>query len=108
MWYNAAERYKIEIQRKTRGLIMSTVEQYNAIRASITSNLETIKTLLAQANNLHNIVDELDGNVDAAEKEKLNASINNIYKSIDLLVVQSDTLFQTFIVYANSMEPANK
>lgn len=86
---------------------MSNVEQYNSIRATIASNLETIKSLLAQANSLHKVVEELDGNVDADEKRKLNDSINNMYKSIDLLIMQTDTLFQTFIVYANSSEPVN-
>lgn len=85
--------------------MMNNVDQYNAIRATIGSNLGTIKSLLDQANSLHQVVQDLDGNVDAEEKQKLNDSINNMYKSIDLLIMQTDTLFQTFIVYANSKEP---
>jgi len=83
---------------------MSAADQYNAIRSSIASNLATIKSLLEQADSLHGIVLELDDNIDADEKKKLNDSINNLYKSIDLLVQQTDTLFKAFINYAKSKE----
>jgi hypothetical protein len=83
---------------------MSNVERYNAIRAMIISNLGTIKSLLDQANSLNAVVEELDDNVDPTEKQKLTDSVNNIYKSIDLLVMQTDALFQTFVDYANSAE----
>lgn len=86
---------------------MNNIEQYNAIRAAISSNLNTIKSLLDQANGLHKIVTELDGNVDSDERTKLTNSINSIYKSIDLLVIQTDSLLKIFIEYARSTEGMN-
>jgi Mg2+/Co2+ transporter CorC len=83
---------------------MNTTDQYNVIRSSIRDNLATIRSLLTQADSLHDIVGQLDDKVDNEEKKKLNDSINNIYKSIDLLVIQTDTLFKTFIKYADSTE----
>ena len=85
---------------------MTTIEQYNTIRAVIRSNLQTIKSLLAQANSLHQVVIELDDNIESDEKKKLNDSLNNIYKSIDLLVMQTDVLLKTFVAYANAKEGA--
>jgi hypothetical protein len=87
---------------------MSNVERYNAIRETIISNLMTIKFLLDQANSLHEVVKDLDDNVEPEEKQKLTDSVNNIYKSIDLLTVQTDSLFQTFIDYANSTESISR
>jgi len=86
---------------------MSTSEQYHSIRYSITANLTTIKALLSQADRLHQIVAELDNNVDEAEKKKLNTSIEGIYSSIDALVAQTDELFRMFVTYAKAQEKIN-
>lgn len=85
---------------------MNDAEHYYAIRASINSNLMTIKSLLEQANGLHEVVAGLAKTVDSGEKKKLDDSLSNIYKSIDMLVIQTDNLFKAFVEYANSREGA--
>jgi len=79
------------------------VLQYQDIRNTITSNLRVIKTLLEQAENMHNLIERLGDN-DAAQREDLRHAIDNIYKSIDLLTQQTQTLFNSFIKFASETE----
>jgi hypothetical protein len=77
--------------------------QYQDIRNTITSNLNVIKQLLEQAENMHNLIESLDDG-DQEDKIALQHSINNIYKSIDLLTEQTHKLFESFIKFAGETE----
>lgn len=74
--------------------------KYETIRATVRSNLETIRTLVEQADNLTSLIDETP---DPALRDRLKSSVKNLYSTIDTLIDESNTLFDQYLDFANSV-----
>jgi hypothetical protein len=74
--------------------------KYETIRATIRSNLETIRTLVEQADNLTSLIDETP---DEALRERLKDSVKKLYQTIDILIEESNKLFDQYLDFANSV-----
>jgi Mg2+ and Co2+ transporter CorA len=75
-------------------------EKYETIRRTVRSNLETIRTLVAQADNLTSLIDETP---DEALRDRLKDSVKNLYSTIDILIDESNKLFDQYLDFANSV-----
>ncbi|MFA5133673.1 MAG: hypothetical protein WC459_02615 [Patescibacteria group bacterium] len=69
--------------------------QYGAIRAMIGSNVETIKKLIDQAENLKKIVEGL-GTGNEEIKRNINEEIAKIENTIGDLITQTENLFDKY------------
>ena len=74
--------------------------KYETIRKTVQSNLDTIRALLEQADNLTNLIEETP---DDELKKKLKESVKNLYKTIDTLIEESNKLFDQYLDFANSV-----
>jgi hypothetical protein len=74
--------------------------KYETIRATIRSNLETIRTLVEQADTLTSLIDETP---DEALRDRLKDSVRNLYRTIDTLIDESNRLFDQYLDFANSV-----
>ena len=71
--------------------------QYQAIRLMIQQNVSTIGQLIKQAQNLRELATSIEGNGGNAElKTKLEAEIEQIENTIETLIKQTDSLFESY------------
>ena len=71
--------------------------QYQAIRLMIQQNVTTIGQLIKQAQNLRELATSIEGNGGNAElKKKLEAEIEQIENTIETLIKQTDSLFESY------------
>ena len=75
-------------------------EKYETIRKTVRSNIETIRTLVAQADNLTSLIEETP---DEALRDRLKDSVKNLYSTIDTLIDESNKLFDQYLDFANSV-----
>lgn len=75
-------------------------KKYETIRKTVQANLDTIRTLVDQADSLTNLIDQTP---DAELKKKLSDSVGSLYKTIDTLIEESNTLFDQYLDFANSV-----
>lgn len=75
-------------------------QKYETIRVTISSNLETIRTLVEQADNLTSLIEETP---DEALRTKLKESVKKLYETIDTLIEESNKLFDQYLDFANSV-----
>jgi len=75
-------------------------EKYETIRKTIRSNLETIRTLVAQADTITSLIEETP---DEALRGRLKESVKNLYATIDTLIEDSNKLFDQYLDFANSV-----
>lgn len=75
-------------------------QKYETIRATISSNLETIRTLVEQADNLTSLIEETP---DEALRTRLKESVKKLYETIDTLIEESNKLFDQYLDFANSV-----
>lgn len=80
---------------------MSTANDYQIMRDSIQRNIEAIRMLLKEADDLTQAVDAITDN--AVLKEQLSEHVTALHVSIDNLVEQTNKLFQQYIDLANSV-----
>jgi hypothetical protein len=79
------------------------IEDYEAIRQTIKRNVQAIRALLAQADELSAIVVDM---TDPEVKKSLTASVESLYKRIDELIEETDKLFNQFVKFAKSVSVA--
>jgi hypothetical protein len=65
-------------------------QQYSVLQTSIRGNINAIRVLLMQVDNLNATVASVN---DKALKTSLDANIKSIYKSINTLIDETDKLF---------------
>jgi CHASE3 domain sensor protein len=80
---------------------MSTATDYQIMRDSIQRNIEAIRLLLKEADDLTQAVDDITDN--APLKKQLSEHVTALHVSIDNLVEQTNKLFQQYIDLANSV-----
>jgi chromosome segregation ATPase len=80
---------------------MGAIEEYEAMRTAIQSNIEAIRSLLTEAKSLNDLVDNISDNTEL--KEQLEQHLQSLHKSIDNLVEQTNALFEQYIKLANSV-----
>ncbi len=86
---------------KNKGDTMSTSSDYELIYNSIESNIEAIRKLLKEADDLTQAIDEIKDN--APLKDQLKEHVDALHESIDNLVDQTNKLFKQYIDFANSV-----
>ena len=74
--------------------------QYGAIRETIRTNIDTIGRLLSQAENLKNIVDNVN---DSDIKDSLQNEVEKIQNTVGELIVQTDRLFDKYSEFVKSV-----
>lgn len=75
-------------------------KKYETIRTTVHSNLETIRTLVEQADTLTNLIEETP---DEELRNKLKDSVKKLYETIDILIEESNKLFDQYLDFANSV-----
>jgi len=80
---------------------MSTSSDYELIYNSIESNIDAIRKLLKEADDLSEAIDGISDNVTL--KEQLKEHVIALHESIDNLVDQTNKLFKQYIDLANSV-----
>jgi predicted DNA-binding protein YlxM (UPF0122 family) len=80
---------------------MGAVEEYEAMRSAIQSNIEAIKSLLKEADDLTTAVNGITDNQDL--KDQLTEHVTALHTSIDNLVEHTNALFKQYIDLANSV-----
>lgn len=80
---------------------MSAIEEYEAMRSAIQSNIEAIRSLLKEAKSLNDLVDSISDNAEL--KGQLEEHLKSLHGSIDNLVDQTNALFEQYIKLANSV-----
>jgi hypothetical protein len=80
------------------------IEKYEDLRMSINGNLNTIRSLLNQADKLNGLVGSLSD--DDEQKKDLEQSIKELYKIINDLIKQTNILFKQYAEFANSVTRA--
>lgn len=72
-------------------------DSYQNIRNLIKGNVDTIITLVGQAQNLERIVDSIsDAETEKVLKEKLEQQISDLRGTIAKLVTQTEELFESY------------
>lgn len=81
------------------------INQFNSIRQTLSTNVETIGKLITQAKALSEIAENLNGasSVDDNTKERLTNEIDSIRVSIKNLIEQTNTLFDLYEKFAESI-----
>lgn len=74
--------------------------KYEAIRSTIQMNLNTIRTLIQQADDLTALIEQAG---DDEFKNSLQASVKSLYDTIDTLIKESNKLFDQYLDFANSI-----
>jgi hypothetical protein len=74
--------------------------KYEIIRKTVQGNLQTIRTLVEQADNLTGLIEETP---DEELRNKLKESVKNLYVTIDTLIEESNKLFDQYLDFANSV-----
>lgn len=75
--------------------------RYQIMQNAIRSNIDAIRSLLKQADELSTLIKEVQG--DDELKKKLTDHIEGLHKSIDHLIDETDKLFKQYIELANSV-----
>ena len=74
-----------------------SVSQLEDVRAAIQVNIESIKSLIEQANSLSGLIEPIE---DADLRDKLAENLRGIYSTIDRLIENTDTLFDELKEFA--------
>lgn len=74
--------------------------KYKKIRKNMMENITAIRDLLDQASSLTAVVKETS---DPELQEKLAKSVASLYKSIDVLIDQSNELFNSYMDFAETI-----
>jgi len=74
--------------------------KYETIRATVQTNLDTIRTLVQQADAITSLIEETP---DEEFRNRLKDSVKNLYKTIDTLIEESNRLFDQYLDFANSV-----
>ena len=80
---------------------MSTSSEYEIMRDAIQRNIEAIRVLLKEADDLSSAVEAISE--DGALKQQLSEHVDSLHKSIDNLVEETNKLFKQYIDLANSV-----
>ncbi len=80
---------------------MSAVAEYEAMRRAIQANIEAIRNLLNEADELSQAVNAIKDN--ASLRDQLKVHLESLNKSITNLVDQTNALFEQYINLANSV-----
>lgn len=92
-WYHLFEFMKSELK-----------QQYEAIRSTILTNVRTIGNLVDQSNKLKELVEKIkDDNGNSDIKTSLETEIKNIEGSIEKLVSQTETLFDKYSEFVDTV-----
>lgn len=83
------------------GVVMSAVAEYEAMRRAIQANIEAIRNLLNEADELSQAVNAIKDN--ASLRDQLKVHLESLNKSITNLVDQTNALFEQYINLANSV-----
>jgi hypothetical protein len=75
-------------------------QKYETIRKTVQTNLDTIRALLEQADNITSLIEETP---DDELKKRLKESVGNLYRTIDTLIEESNKLFDQYLDFANSV-----
>lgn len=75
-----------------------SISQLKDVQGAIQQNIDSIRTLLDQADALNAVISEV---TDDPVKAKLTDSLAELYKSIDTLVSNTNSLFDELVEYAN-------
>ncbi|HWZ65440.1 MAG TPA: hypothetical protein VNX65_01430 [Patescibacteria group bacterium] len=76
------------------------ITEYTAMRQAIQSNIEAIRSLIQQADQLTATIGQVE---DSDVKNKLATQADSLNQSINNLVDQTDKLFKQYIELANSV-----
>ncbi len=79
------------------------VRQYSSIRDVIGKNVETIKIMLRQAEELAEIAQSINSSTDPDTKNKLESQIRDINTSIGSLIDQTTELFKLYNKFAEEL-----
>lgn len=74
-----------------------SVKQLEDVRAAIQVNIESIKSLIEQANSLSELIAPIE---DADLRDKLAENVRGIHATIDRLIENTDTLFDELKEFA--------
>ena len=80
---------------------MDAVKQLRDVQEAIQNNIESIKSLLDQADALSSTINEIE---DGTLKSKLEENLSSLYESINKLVNNTNSLFDELVDYANASE----
>lgn len=80
---------------------MSTSSDYEIMRNAIQNNIEAIRCLLKDADDLSDAIDAISDN--ETLKTQLKDHVKSLHDSIDHLVVETNKLFKQYIELANSV-----
>ena len=74
-----------------------SIKQLEDVRAAIQVNIESIKSLIEQANSLSELIAPIE---DVDLREKLAENVRGIHATIDRLIENTDTLFDELKEFA--------
>jgi hypothetical protein len=74
-----------------------SVKQLEDVRSAIQVNIESIKSLIEQANSLSELIAPIE---DADLREKLAVNVRGIHSTIDRLIENTDNLFDELKEFA--------
>ena len=74
-----------------------SINQLEDVRAAIQVNIESIKSLLDQANSLSELITPME---DTDLRDKLAVNLQGIYSTIDTLIENTDKLFDELKEFA--------
>ncbi|MDX2776658.1 hypothetical protein PV379_04845 [Streptomyces caniscabiei] len=74
-----------------------SVKQLEDVRSAIQVNIESIKSLIEQANSLSELIAPIE---DADLRDKLAENVRGIHATIDRLIENTDTLFDELKEFA--------
>jgi predicted component of type VI protein secretion system len=74
-----------------------SINQLEDVRAAIQVNIESIKSLLEQANSLSELITPME---DTVLRDKLAENLKGIYTTIDSLIENTDNLFDELKEFA--------
>lgn len=80
---------------------MSTSSEYEIMRDAIQRNIEAIRVLLKEADDLTSAVDAISDN--ESLKKQLSEHVASLHESIDRLIDETNKLFKQYIDLANSV-----
>lgn len=79
-------------------------QQYNILQASIRGNINAIRVLLMQVDTLNSTVTTIS---DEELKRVLDQNVKSVYKSINELIDETDTLFTSLQALKESVVSSN-
>lgn len=81
------------------------LEQFKAIRETLTNNVDTIGRLISQAQTLSQLAEQIPGTnqADKSAKSKLQEEVKRIQESIASLIDQTKRLFELYDRFAEDL-----